>query len=121
MILITDALCYSTTDIFAAGFQDHGIGPILGTHANTGAGGANVWTHSLLKLLLPNHPSISSLPKNATFRVSIRRTTRVGKNIGMPLEDLGVVPDHIHHMTKNDLLNKNADLIEKAASILTGG
>jgi hypothetical protein len=120
VLLITDALCYSTTDIFAAGFQDHGIGPILGTHGNTGAGGANVWTHSLLKLLLPNHPSIFSLPQNATFRVSIRRTTRVGKNIGMPLEDLGVVPDHIHHMTKNDLLNKNADLIEKAAGILAG-
>jgi C-terminal processing protease CtpA/Prc len=120
VLLVTDALCYSTTDIFAAGFQDHGIGPILGTHGNTGAGGANVWTHSLLKLLLPHHPSILSLPKNATFRVSIRRTTRVGKNTGMPLEDLGVVPDHIHHMTKNDLLNQNADLIEKAASILAG-
>lgn len=118
VLLVTDALCYSTTDIFAAGFQDHDIGPILGTHGNTGAGGANVWTHSLLKLLLPNHPSILSLPQNATFRVSIRRTTRVGKNIGMPLEDLGVIPDHIHYMTKNDLLNKNADLIEKAASIL---
>lgn len=119
VLLITDALCYSTTDIFAAGFQDHGIGPILGTHGNTGAGGANVWTHSLLKLLLPNHPSILSLPKNAAFRVSIRRTTRVGQNIGMPLEDLGVIPKHpIHQMTKNDLLNKNVDLIEKAASIL---
>lgn len=120
VLLITDALCYSTTDIFAAGFQDHDIGPILGTHGNTGAGGANVWTHSLLKLLLPNHASILSLPKNTAFRVSIRRTTRVGKNIGMPLEDLGVIPDHIHHMTKNDLLHQNADLIEKAAVILAG-
>ncbi|UCH97096.1 MAG: peptidase S41, partial [Candidatus Aminicenantes bacterium] len=120
VILITDALCYSTTDIFAAGFQDHEIGPILGVHKNTGAGGANVWTHSLLKRLLPSSTAMLSLPKNASFRVSIRRTTRVGKNIGMPLEDLGVVPDHIHYMTKNDLLDKNVDLIEKAASILAG-
>src|SRR5262249_41825466 len=30
VVLVIDALCYSTTDIFAAGFQDHGIGPILG-------------------------------------------------------------------------------------------
>jgi C-terminal processing protease CtpA/Prc len=52
VILITDALCYSATDIFAAGFQDHKIGPILGTNGNTGAGGANVWTHALLKLLM---------------------------------------------------------------------
>ena len=41
--LVTDAFCYSTTDIFAAGFQDHEIGTILGVHDNTGAGGANVW------------------------------------------------------------------------------
>jgi len=26
VVLVTDALCYSTTDIFAAGFQDHHIG-----------------------------------------------------------------------------------------------
>ena len=44
VVLIIDALCYSTTDIFAAGFQDHGIGTILGVSANTGAGGTNVWT-----------------------------------------------------------------------------
>ncbi|MFN2225829.1 MAG: S41 family peptidase, partial [Anaerolineae bacterium] len=43
VLLITDALCYSATDIFSAGFQDHDIGPILGTSGNTGAGGANVW------------------------------------------------------------------------------
>jgi hypothetical protein len=52
VVLITDARCYSATDIFAAGFQDHGIGPVLGVDDNTGAGGANVWTHGLLKALL---------------------------------------------------------------------
>ena len=36
VVIITDALCYSATDIFAAGFQDHKIGPILGTGGNTG-------------------------------------------------------------------------------------
>ena len=45
VVLITDARCYSATDIFAAGFADHEIGPILGVDDNTGAGGANVWTH----------------------------------------------------------------------------
>ena len=39
MVLVTDARCYSTTDIFCAGFQDHGIGRILGVGAATGAGG----------------------------------------------------------------------------------
>ena len=49
IVLVTDARCYSATDIFAAGFQDHEIGPVLGVDDNTGAGGANVWTHGLLK------------------------------------------------------------------------
>ncbi len=51
------------------------------------------------------------------MRVAIRRTSRVGKRSGDPLEDLGVVPDKIHRMTRNDLLN-NEDLIAHAASIL---
>ena len=49
VVLITDARCYSTTDIFAAGFQDHKVGTILGTDNNTGAGGANVWTLELIR------------------------------------------------------------------------
>ena len=38
-VLIIDALCYSTTDIFAAGFQDNKVGKILGTSGRTGRGG----------------------------------------------------------------------------------
>jgi C-terminal processing protease CtpA/Prc len=119
VMIIIDGLCYSTTDIFAAGWQDHKIGPILGTTGNTGAGGANVWTHDLLSNFLPGRNSpLRPLPKGTRMRVSIRRTTRVGERSGDPLEDLGVVPDEIHHVTKNDLLEGNEDLIEHAASIL---
>jgi hypothetical protein len=57
VVLIVDGLCYSTTDIFAAGWQDHGISPILGTQESTGAGGANVWTHELLGQFLPGPDS----------------------------------------------------------------
>jgi hypothetical protein len=121
VVLVTDALCYSATDIFAAGFQDHGIGPILGTSRNTGAGGANVWTHELLQQVLPEPDTpFSSLPRNSSFRVAIRRTTRVGARSGTPVEDIGVVPDHLHHMTRTDLLNGNKDLIARAAELLAG-
>jgi C-terminal processing protease CtpA/Prc len=119
VLLITDALCYSTTDIFAAGFQDHEIGPILGTSGNTGAGGANVWTHDLLGQLLPGPDSpLEPLPSGTSFRVSIRRTTRVGERSGVPVEDLGVVPNEVHRMTKADVLEGNRDLIERAAELL---
>jgi len=114
--LITDALCYSTTDIFSAGFQDHEIGPVLGTSGNTGAGGANVWNYDDLMEALPAH--FEPLPKQASMRVAIRRTTRVGKRAGDLLEDLGVVPDHIHKMTRRDLLEQNVDLIAEAAGLL---
>ena len=119
VVLITDALCYSTTDIFAAGFQDHEIGKILGTDGNTGAGGANVIGHDVLRNLLPGDDSpIQDLPNGVSFRVAIRRTTRVGARATVPVEDLGIKPDAIHPITMNDLINGNADLIEEAASIL---
>jgi Peptidase family S41 len=114
--LVIDALCYSTTDIFAAGFQDHEIGPVIGTSGNTGAGGANVWDYDDLLEALPAH--VKPLPKQASMRVAIRRTTRVGKRAGDVLEDLGVVSEHIHKMTRRDLLEQNVDLIAEAAQLL---
>ena len=120
VVVITDARCYSTTDIFAAGFQDNKIGRILGVDGNTGAGGANVFTHDLLDRLFSGADSpIKPLPNGAGMRVAIRRATRVGDNAGLPVEDVGVTPDRTHKITRNDLLNDNVDLINRAAEILT--
>ena len=119
VVLVTDARCYSTTDIFAAGFQDNELGKILGVDSNTGAGGANVFTHDLLRRVMPGANSpFEALPKNANMRVAIRRTTRVGDNAGLPLEDLGVQPDEIHRMTRDDVLEDNRDLLAAAAALL---
>ena len=123
VVLITDARCYSATDIFAAGFQDHDIGPILGVDDNTGAGGANVWTHGLLMNLLAVPPAdpgspYATLPKGANLRVAIRRTLRVGSLAGTPVEDLGVHPDERHRMTRRDVLEGNVDLLERAGALL---
>ena len=121
IVLITDAFCYSTTDIFSAGFQDHGLGTILGVHDNTGAGGANVWDHTdvLQELSLKPNPFVK-LPGGASMRVAARRSTRVGTRSGVPLEDLGVAPDERYFMTRRDLLEGNVDLIARAARILKG-
>lgn len=122
VVLITDALCYSTTDIFAAGFQDHKIGPILGVDGNTGAGGANVFSHSdIVELFFPPTDKDSpyrQLPNGANMRVAIRRTLRVLDHAGDPVEDFGVIPDSRHFMTRNDLINRNVDLINEAGRIL---
>ena len=119
VVLITDGRCYSTTDIFAAGFQDNKLGTILGVDDNTGAGGANVFTHGLLRQVLPGANSpFEALPGGADMRVAIRQTTRVGDNAGLPLEDLGVQPDEIHRMTRDDVLEGNRDLIAAAVALL---
>jgi hypothetical protein len=124
VVLVTSARCYSTTDFFAAGFQDHSIGPVLGVDDATGAGGANVWTHDLIRQVYElAQPSVSSplidLPNNAGMRVAIRRSVRVGTHAGTEVEDLGVKPDERHRMTRDDLLNDNVALIEHAAELLT--
>jgi cytosine/adenosine deaminase-related metal-dependent hydrolase len=136
--LITDALCYSATDIFAAGFQDHEIGPVIGIHGNTGAGGANVWSYGLLRQIWQNSAHLQAtgrdrqaagaqevgqspyviLPEGADFRVAVRRTIRVGLNAGGVIEDLGIRPDVQYHLTRRDLVEGNEDLIQAAAQAL---
>jgi hypothetical protein len=120
VVLITDATCYSATDMFAAGFRDHQIGPILGTSGNTGAGGANVWPYRFLRELasLTGLGPLPELPGGVDMRVAIRRSLRVGVSSGVLLEDLGVTPDRLHRMTRRDLLQGNADLLEVAAQLL---
>ena len=66
------------------------------------------------------HVRANALP--AQFRVALRRTLRVGKHWGgQPVEDLGVIPDVRYQMTKRDLLQGNADLMEKAGELLAQG
>ena len=119
IVLVTDALCYSTTDIFAAGFQDNRIGKVLGVDESTGAGGANVWEYSLIADLLKRRGQFPrDLPGRASFRFAVRRVTRIGRASGLPLEDFGVQPDEVHQFTRNDVLKRNVDLIHHAAALL---
>jgi hypothetical protein len=121
VVLITDAICYSATDMFAAGFCDHAIGAVLGTSENTGAGGANVWPYSYLRALanLTDLGPIAALPAGVEMRVAIRRSVRVGANGGVTLEDLGITPNALHHMTRRDLLENNDDLLNAAGRLLS--
>ena len=116
VVLITDALCYSATDIFAAGFQDHGIGPVLGVDDNTGAGGANVWTHDLLKVLLDTPPPGDGWPGRGNPFVDLPAGAQASgprcgapcgwgpHRAGTPVEDLGIVPTSGHRLTRADIV-----------------
>jgi len=120
VVLITDALSYSATDIFAAGFQDNDVGPVLGTGGNTGAGGANFWSLDDLLRAQKKDPAspFKTLPKGAELIVAMRRSIRVGLRAGSPLEEFGVLPDVLHYMTRRDLLSDNVDLLSRAARLI---
>lgn len=122
-LLLIDGLTYSAADFFAAGFQDNGVGLILGVQPSTGGGGANRWSHTdLVRNLsrLPNFP-LHDLPKGARMGVSLRRSMRVGvRNGGQPLEDAGVTADRTHPITAEDVHNFSRDLLQRACQILSG-
>jgi hypothetical protein len=118
VVLLVDALCYSTTDIFAAGFQDHGIGTVIGVHGSTGAGGANVWDHERLRLASGDDPSFEDLPRGTDLRVALRRTLRVNRSAGVPVEEYGITPDQHHKLTRADVLEGNRDLLAVAVKAL---
>jgi len=120
VVLITDATCFSATDMFVAGFRDHAIGRILGISDNTGAGGANVWRYSELRLLAEQagEADMAALPGDVDMRVAVRRSLRVGDNAGVPVEDLGIVPDDRYSMSSDDVLNGNEKLLNAAVAIL---
>lgn len=122
VVLVVDALCYSATDIFAAGFIDHEIGSVLSTSSNTGAGGANVWSHAILRALAGARSELEELPNGADMRVSVRRIVRVGAADGQILEDIGISTDrfHRHYLTRQDVEHSNDDLTAAAVRLLDG-
>ncbi len=115
VVLITSGRTYSAADIFTAGFRDQNIGRILGVDANTGAGGANMWTHAKINEIAGTG---IALPHNAELRVAIRRVLR---NNGQVLEEAGVPPDQVHALTRADLLEGDCDLLRTAAGLLHPG
>ena len=58
------------------------------------------------------------MPRDADLVFAMRRSIRVGKRDGRPLEELGIAPDRRHYMTKLDLLERNVDLVNHAARLL---
>jgi len=119
VVLVVDALSYSTSDIFAAGFQDHEIGTILGTSGNMGAGGANNWYYEEIESYNPGPGSPAGpLPKGVDLSIATRQSHRVRKQWGMPVEERGLMPQQVHLMTQRDVRDHNYDLLKQAADLV---
>lgn len=115
--LIADAHCYSTTDIFAAGFQDHRIGPVIGVDPTTGGGGANVFSYNeqeIAGLTTEDGFRFPQMPGGTDLEISVRRCLRAGRFQGEILEDFGVAADFVYRIREADLFNVDRGLYEFA-------
>jgi hypothetical protein len=118
VLLVGDSTTYSAGDLFSAGFVDNRIGPFLCVGTATGAGGANVWNYGELRQALAGSPvALPTLPDGIDLSFAFRRATRARASEGLPIEDVGIQGTP-YAMTRNDLLNGNADLIAKCISVL---
>ena len=122
-VAVVDATTYSSGDLFAAGWVDNGVGPLVavgagpGTHA-TGGGGATVWTYAQLRdASAGTDEPLAALPAGCGLTVAVRRAVRSATGDGIPLEDLGVA-GRPYTMTKRDLLDGNVDLLRFCAQVL---
>ena len=119
VVVIVDANTYSSGDLFAAGFVDNRIGPVVSVGQATGAGGANVWTSDDLGDALESAKSpLPPLPAGVAFTVALRRAVRINDADGTLIEDAGIAGQP-YDMTRVDVLDGNRDLIEHCAEILS--
>jgi hypothetical protein len=112
VIVLVDALTYSTAEMFAAGVQDHCIGKVIGVAPRTGGGGGSAWSQQLIHRL-SGDPLFAPDADAASLRVAVLRCRRTGARTGQLLEGEGIVPDAVHAPTRRDLLEGEADLIER--------
>lgn len=118
-VAVVDANTYSSGDLFAAGWVDHDIGPLVTVGQATGGGGANVWTAAQLRdALAGTDHALGVLPDGVGYTLAIRRAIRSGRSDGVPIEDLGVAGVS-YEMTRDDLLHANRDLLAFCTDLLT--
>src|SRR6266508_1008082 len=120
VVCVVDPNTYSSGDLFAAGFVDNEIGPLVCVGEATGAGGANVWTHhDVRQALAGTEFELSELPSDVGYTLAVRRAVRSLAADGVPIEDLGIAGIR-YAMTRTDVLGSNEDLIEFCGGLLAG-
>lgn len=121
VVAVVDANTYSSGDLFAAGFVDNELGPLVTVGEATGAGGANVWLpEHVADALLGTPYEQTPLPGGIGYTISVRRATRAGPADGSAIEDVGVRGDRSYAMTRRDLVEDpgNQDLLAFCAKLL---
>jgi C-terminal processing protease CtpA/Prc len=115
--VLVDALTYSSAEMLAAGFQDHGIGTVLGVCPQTGGGGASAWSQTSV-FKRTGFERFRRLPNAPEFRVAAQRCRRGGRRAGQLLERIGIIPDTYHATTARDFHDADQELTEIAGRLL---
>lgn len=114
--VLANANSYSASDYFSCHMQDSGIGFVFGEEPRTGAGGANVFEHSLLAQFAPT--VFSPLPGTHRARVSFGQAVRSGLNQGSFIEDFGCEADLLVSPRLSDVLDGGESQIARVTSAL---
>lgn len=116
--LLTDAITYSSGDIFAAHFADLEIGPIIGVDKTTGGGGANMVFLREVAGLAPKSLGLDALPHDARIHFAFRRFRRMGLEPGELIEEVGVTSDEIVPLNAEDAMTSDRAFCHRCAEIL---
>lgn len=117
LLVLVDALTYSTAEMFAAGVQDHGIGTVIGVAPRTGGGGGSAWSQALIHRL-SGDDFFAAAAGAPSLRMAVLRCRRTGAHSGRLIEGDGIVPDIVHTRTRRDLLGGDADLVERVTKLV---
>lgn len=98
ILLLTNAMNFSGGDFFPAIMQDNERVTILGSRT-AGAGGC----------VVEGHANTSDHSGLLSFRLTNTLAWRPG---GLPIEDLGVEPDHFYQLTAEDVQNNCRGFVE---------
>ncbi len=109
--VLANSNSYSASDFFSCHMQDSGIGFVFGEEPRTGAGGANVFEHSLFAQFVPT--VFSPLPATHRARVSFGQAIRQGVNEGEFIEDFGCEADLLVSPRLSDLLDGGEKQIDR--------
>jgi C-terminal processing protease CtpA/Prc len=115
VVVLVDALTFSTAEMFAAGVQDHDIGSVIGVAPSTGGGGASAWSDTLI-YKLSRDEALAPRAEHPRFRVAVQRCRR-GEH-GPLIEGHGVHADVLHRPTRADVFAGDHDLFELAGRTL---
>lgn len=115
--LLTNAKCYSATDMFSCSLQDNGGCIVFGEDPKTGAGGANVMAHSDF-MGMGLQELFQALPGDHSMRVSWRQNIKFGPNAGEIIEDNGCDADVDVSLTAADLLSGGQQQLAKITGAL---